>query len=232
MHSSLLLVTCILVSLFASCGTNPDGKSSPDTDAQLLQAAASQVQDGDILLRSGRDFTSYQIRALSDHDKTYSHAGIAIVKNGKVFVYHITPPELEEPASDTAVRLEPLEKFASSTACFGFGIVRYRLRTTEKNRLLRYCDSIYAVHIGFDGRFDPDNPDKLYCSEMIANALSYASAGRIRLCRKQFTAAQAKKAARYFHAPEDFVAKQFFIPIDCLALHPEATIVGQFNYSK
>jgi hypothetical protein len=224
--------TICWIVLFAGCGTSVNGKKDVASNEQLLQIGAAQVQDGDILLRSGRDFTSYQIRALSDNDKTYSHAGIAIVKDGKVFVYHITPPELDEPASDSAVRLEALEKFAASAYCFGFGIVRYRLSTTEKIRLLQYSDSIYRAHTGFDGRFDPDNPDKLYCSEMIANALSYASAGRILLCRKQFTAIQAKKAAKYFHVPEDFVAKQYFIPIDCIALHPEAIIVDQFNYSK
>lgn len=231
-RSFLPLVVISLSGILASCGTSVNGKEPATSDAQLLQTGAALIQNGDILLRSGRDFTSYQIRALSDNDKTYSHAGIALVTDGKVFVYHITPPELDEPASDTAVRLEPLEKFAAGKACFGFGIVRYRLSTTEKNRLLHYCDSIYAAHTGFDGRFDPDNPDRLYCSEMIANALRFASAGRILLCRKQFTAIQAKKAANYFHVPEDFVAKQYFIPIDCIALHPEAMIVDQFKYSK
>lgn len=226
-----LLTGFIAVSQLCHCGRNAAAHPPKSLVADSLIAATGRlIHDGDILLRSGRDFTSYQIRALSDSDKTYSHAGIARVQGGQVLVYHITPPELDEPASDTAVRLEPLEKFADPDACFGLGIVRYRLNAIETKRMLAYCDSIYQQHTGFDSRFDLTEPNKLYCSEMIGNALRSASGGRIIVCSKQFTTEQAKKAARYFHAPEDFVAKQFFIPIDCIQLHPEATMIGQFTY--
>ena len=46
------------------------------------------IKQGDLIVRSGRDFTSETFRRLSKKDKTYSHCGIAGIEHDLIFVYH------------------------------------------------------------------------------------------------------------------------------------------------
>src|SRR6185312_8879755 len=46
-----------------------------------IQLYKKLVKTGDIILRTGRDFTSETMRQLSSTDKTYSHCGIASIEH-------------------------------------------------------------------------------------------------------------------------------------------------------
>ena len=220
---------------FFSCGSNASSRFTADTkilNRQLIKDAKATIRSGDIILRSGRDFTSYRIRELSDSDKTYSHAGIAYVQDTSVYVYHITPPDLDEPKSDTAMRLERIEKFTNPAKCFGFGIVRYSLSEDENKAALKYLDSLYQHKVSFDHYFDLEEHNKMYCSEMVDNTLRYASNNRIALARKYFTKLQAMKAAKYFHSSIEEVNKRAYISIDNIELNPDAKIIYNYVFLK
>src|SRR5205085_3574355 len=47
---------------------------------QTIQQAKHLVGQGDMILRTGNDFTSESLRRLSTKDKTYSHCGIASIE--------------------------------------------------------------------------------------------------------------------------------------------------------
>jgi len=49
----------------------------------------TNLQPGDVILRSGKGFISNVFRQFSVKDKRYSHAGIIDSENGKFYVYHI-----------------------------------------------------------------------------------------------------------------------------------------------
>ncbi len=197
---------------------------------RLITGAKAGIRSGDIILRSGKDFTSYRIRELSDKDKTYSHAGIALVRDTNVFIYHITPPELDEPKADTALRLESLEYFAAPARCFGFGIVRYTLTTAENDAALQYLDSLYRQKISFDHAFNLEDPQQMYCSELVDNTLRRATQNRLQLARKRFTQVQGLKAAKYFHLPIEEVTRRTYISIDNLQQHPEAVPIHNYVF--
>ena len=230
----MFLCTALFACLYG-CSENASPRPSSDAavlNQQLLHNAKAGIRTGDIILRSGKDFTSYRIRELSDKDKTYSHAGIAFVKDTSVYIYHITPPDLDEPGADTALRIEPLERFAAPSRCFGFGIVRYALSETEITAALQYLDSLYRQKVSFDHSFNLDDPHQMYCSEMVDNTLGYATRDRIRLQRKYFTQLQARKAARYFHLSMDVVTSRTYISIDNLQQHPEAAAIHNYVFLK
>ncbi len=217
------------------CGSNASPAPSNDAallNQQLISNAKAGIRSGDIILRSGKDFTSYRIRELSDKDKTYSHAGIALVKDTSVFIYHITPPELDEPKSDTALRLETLEYFAAPARCFGFGVVRYTMVDAEINTALQYLDSLYRQKVSFDHAFNLEDHRQLYCSELVDNTLRHATQNRIQLARKHFTQLQGLKAAKYFHLPIDEVTRRTYISIDNLQQHANAVSIHNYVFLK
>ena len=230
---TILFITAII--FFFSCGSNASSRFAADAktlNSQLIKDAQATIRSGDVILRSGRDFTSYRIRELSDSDKTYSHAGIAYVHDTSVYIYHITPPDLDEPKTDTAMRLEPIEKFANPAKCFGFGIVRYRLSNDEINTALKYLDSLYNKKVSFDHYFNLEDHTKMYCSEMVDNTLRFATGNRITLARKYFTKLQALKAAKYFHRTIQDVSKTEYISIDNIEINPNATVIYNYVFLK
>ena len=44
-----------------------------------INAMEKTIHSGDLVTRSGNDFTSKSLRLLNQHDKTYSHCGIASI---------------------------------------------------------------------------------------------------------------------------------------------------------
>src|SRR5689334_13039729 len=57
----------------------------------LVSEARSIIHTGDLILRTGTDFSSDQVKRLSTKDKTYSHGGIAVIDSGEIYVYHVEP---------------------------------------------------------------------------------------------------------------------------------------------
>jgi Permuted papain-like amidase enzyme, YaeF/YiiX, C92 family len=224
-----------VVIFISSCGGKAPSQFAPDIkllNKRLIKEVKATIHSGDVILRSGKDFTSYRIRELSDKDKTYSHAGIAWVQDTNVYIYHITPPDIDEPKADTAMRVEKLEYFADPSKCFGFGIVRYSLSEPEINTALIYLDSLHKKKISFDHYFDLRNQNQMYCSEMVDNTFRYATHNRIKMDRKYFTTLQAVKASRYFNLPMEEVTKRAYISIDNLELNPNASIIHNYVFLK
>ena len=154
--------------MLASCGSSslpPVAKTKEEKNRAMIDDANDIIQTGDIVLRCGRDMTSYKIREMSETDKTYSHAGIAVVTDTGVFIYHLTPPELDEPKEDTAIRREPLEKFANPENNFELGVGRFPLSKEQVSRVISHLESMRAAKVSFDFLFDLGTKNKMYCSE-------------------------------------------------------------------
>jgi hypothetical protein len=221
--------------LFVSCGNSslPDQpKTAREKNEALLEEARKQIKTGDIVLRCGKDMTSYKIRELSEIDKTYSHAGIALVKPEGIYIYHLTPPELDEPKEDTMIRLEPLDKFANPENNFEIGIGRFPLSTEQINKLISHLDSLRKEGISFDFRFDLTSKNKMYCSEMIDDGIRYVTHDSISLKRNQFKDPKVvKKVGGYLKADSTVVWSRLYIPIENIYLHPACKIIGQYKFT-
>ena len=197
----------------------------------MINEASNEVRTGDIVLRCGKDMTSYKIREMSEVDKTYSHAGIAIVKPEGVFIYHITPPDVDEPKSDTLIRLEPLEKFSNPQKNFEIGIGRFPFTAAQVNTLIKHLDSLREAKVSFDFLFDLNSKNKIYCSEMIDDALRFVTRDTLSLKRNAFKNSQlVKKVGGYLRADTNIVKSRLYIPIENIYLHPSCKIVHQYKF--
>ena len=197
----------------------------------MIEQAAKEIQTGDILLRCGKDMTSYKIREMSEIDKTYSHAGIAIVKPEGIFIYHITPPDVDEPKSDTLIRLEPLSKFANPESNFEFGIGRFPLTDEQVNHLIKRLDSLREEKVSFDFLFDLNSKERMYCSELIDDALRFVTEDTLSLKRNAFKDPRlVKKVGGYLKADTNIVRSRLYIPIENIYLHPSCKITKQYKF--
>ena len=143
---------------------------------KAIENAKGTIQQGDLILRTGNDFTSESLRKLSFTDKTYSHCGIASIENDTIFVYHALGGEWNP---DEKLRRDPLEVFCNPDENRGFGIFSYKVYGDQINKLDSIVKAWYKKAIMFDMKFDLATDDRLYCAEFVSKAISAASNGRI-----------------------------------------------------
>lgn len=136
------------------------------------------VMQGDIIMRTGRDFTSETMRNLCTNDKTYSHCGIASFENDSLFVYHAIGGEWNP---DQKLRRDPFDFFCNPFENRGFGIFRYKLTPGENQRLIGLVHKFYGEGIMFDMRFDLASDDRMYCTEFVYKLIEGASKNKISL---------------------------------------------------
>jgi hypothetical protein len=231
MNWILLLVIAVM---FASCGNSslPELARTPrEKNDAMLKDASGLIKSGDIVLRCGKDMTSYRIREMSESDKTYSHAGIAIVKPEGVYIYHLTPPDLDEPKSDTIIRYEPLRKFADPENNFEFGVGRFPFSKDQIHDLILHIDTLRMRNVSFDFVFDLKTKNKMYCSEMIDDCIRFVSHDTLSLKRNEFKDPRlVKKVGHYLKADTAIVRSRLYIPIENIYLHPAFTMVKQYKF--
>ena len=180
---------CCLLFFVMACDSKNHYKnfipSKTDSIKEEQKAAAAldiiyqnkkMVQQGDLIVRTGKDFTSETMRQLSAKDKTYSHCGIASIEHDSLFVYHSIGGEWNP---NQKLRRDPFEIFCNPYENRGFGIFRYKLTPKENARLISIVHTLYTLGIMFDIQFDLASDDRMYCSEFVYKAVEQASHNKI-----------------------------------------------------
>lgn len=174
---------CCLLFFVMSCHTQRANAIDPDTTnndsiiafknatiaLDQINYAQRSVQSGDLVLRTGRDYTSEVMRKLSRHDKTYSHCGIASIENDSVFVYHSIGGEWNP---DQKLKRDLFALFCNPYENRGFGIYRYSLNKKQKEEFLQNIHQFFKDQVKFDMQFSLDTDDRMYCSEMVYKAIN------------------------------------------------------------
>src|SRR6476620_4928076 len=81
--------------LFYSCtirDKQPDSALKVDAYANaygMIKTGEDLLQDGDLVVRSGMEFSSQFIKQFNRRDKSWSHSGIVFFENNQPFVYHM-----------------------------------------------------------------------------------------------------------------------------------------------
>jgi len=143
------------------------------------------VQNGDIITRTGNDFTSENLRMMNIRDKTYSHCGIAFVENHSTFVYHAIGGDFNP---NQALKKESFETFVNPQENRGFGIYRFNQTEKENKQLKWLCDEFYQIKLSFDMDFDLKTDDKMYCAEFVGKSLELASDQNLKINRSKIQA--------------------------------------------
>lgn len=169
---------CLLL-FFIACANKKETSSTKETIAtqqaeaakkeirsfELIRSFRDSIRSGDMITRTGNDFTSYSLRQFCQTDKTYSHCGIASVENDTVFVYHALGGEFNP---DQQLLREPLSFFVAAAANNGFGVFRFNLNNKQTEKLLTETKAAYRQGLTFDMQFDLATDEKMYCSEFTA----------------------------------------------------------------
>ncbi len=120
---------------------------------------------GDLILIRGRHWRSRAVQTLRRRE-AFTHIGILVEQNDGLWVVHASPE-----AETEGVAVETLEDFLKSPH---LRAVRVR-RLGEGLPQMRNAASLAALEMGgqglpFDGNFDLDSEDRIYCSELIWRA--------------------------------------------------------------
>lgn len=142
-----------------------------------IKNAEKIIHSGDLITRTGNDFTSEMLRQLNQQDKTYSHCGIASIENDSVFVYHALGGEFNP---NQKIRKDPFELFCEPYSNRGIGIFRFQLPVTTLKGIIEAAKENYMAGIMFDMKFDLQTNDRMYCAEFVYKSILSGTKNNIR----------------------------------------------------
>lgn len=148
----------------------------------LLSQTKKIIKSGDIITRTGNDFTSECLRKLCRKDATYSHCGIANIENDSIFIYHALGGDWNP---GQKILRESFEKFGDPKENKGIGIFRLACTDAEKIALIDFARDFRNRGIEFDMAFDLKTDNKMYCAEFVAKTIEKASKMSIRIHRSK-----------------------------------------------
>jgi len=182
------LIGCLIL-LIAACKNNNSYNSytitRQDSLKQLavikkamlqIQQIKSQIEDGDMITRTGNDFTSETLRNLNQRNKTFSHCGIASVENDSLFVYHALGGDFNP---DQKIRRDRFEDFAEPYTNKGIGVFRFELADSIRKKFAVIAKKFYSLGIMFDMDFDLQTNDRMYCAEYVYKCLIKNGSGMV-----------------------------------------------------
>ena len=208
---------CVLfIALFSfGCDTLiKPSKEKLNEDAKNKQAYLTLTQTkkiiktGDIITRTGNDFTSECLRKLCRRNTSYSHCGIASIENDSVFIYHALGGDWNP---DQKILRESLEKFGNPLENRGIGIFRLTLSDSLKTALTNCARNFRSQGIEFDMAFDLKTDNKMYCAEFVAKTIEKASEMAITIHRSRIDSLE-------------------FIGVDDIFLNPASQKITQLIY--
>ena len=220
-HHILRWLPGCLIFFFSTCSSKsnyhsliPNKSDSAATSQKNERAFAKiaivkkTIRSGDLVVRTGNDFTSESLRNLNQRDQTYSHCGIASIEHDSLFVYHALGGDWNP---NQKIRRDPLEVFAEPINNLGMGIYRFDLANNETASLMVTVKKLYAMGIMFDMEFDLESNDHMYCAEFVYKSYVMGTHGKL-----QFKISHIGKFA--------------FIGVDDLFLHPLCRLQNKINY--
>ncbi len=137
-----------------------------------IDSSVHLLQNGDLVLRTGADATSYMLRQMNLTNKTYSHCGIVMIENGYPFVYHSIGGE-DNP--DEKLRRDSASFFFNPVTNERLGIARLDITAPQILQLHEVVKRYYKMAIPFDLDFDLATNDKFYCAEFVYKSIREAT---------------------------------------------------------
>ncbi len=141
-------------------------------NARMTDSSVRLLRNGDMVLRTGADATSYMLRQMNLTNKTYSHCGIVMMEDGYPFVYHSIGGE-DNP--DEKLRRDSASSFFNPGYNERLGIARLDMAPPQIAALHTIVKRYYKAAIPFDLDFDLASDDKLYCAEFVYKAIREAT---------------------------------------------------------
>ena len=173
-----------------------------------INKSIPSIQTGDIITRTGNDFTSESLRSLNQRNQTYSHCGIASIENDSLFVYHSIGGDWNP---NQKLKRDFFSDFTNPYDNRGFGVFRFNLPDSFKTNLRNIAKDYYKAGITFDMDFDLKTDNKMYCAEFVSKSLEKASHQSIQI-------------------PHSRIKDFEFIGVDDIFLHPNCKKINSFIF--
>lgn len=162
--------------LMLSCNRSQNKAAEPIAPSPALIAATAikldslqgLIRSGDIVFRTGADFTSSSLQKLCRRDRTFSHCGIAERSGDSVFIYHALGGEFNP---DQRIKREYAGSFFQPSESYRAGIYRFSSQQLNKEKLLLIAAHLFKARIPFDLDFDLRTDERMYCAEFVAKSL-------------------------------------------------------------
>lgn len=180
------------------------------TAKQKIQQLKSRVVTGDLVTRTGNDFTSETLRNLNQRNNTFSHCGIASIENDSVFVYHALGGDFNP---DQKIIRDRFENFAEPYSNKGIAIFRFTLPKSTVTGFAQNARELFLKGIMFDMDFNLETDDRMYCAEFVYKCFIKNTSWN-----QPFNRSRIKQLE--------------FIGVDDLFLHPLCKIQAQLIYNK
>jgi len=142
----------------------------------------NKIEDFDIILSKGQSLQSKLIGLFKLSIEDYSHVGIIIKENNKLFVLHSTP----DGTKTNGIRFDDLQTFFDLSNVSDYTVLRQQALSNDLCQRLRIEFERYkSSQVPFDYDFNNFDHRKIYCSELIC--LIFKNSGLSTLNEFDFT---------------------------------------------
>ncbi|TDH25613.1 hypothetical protein EXU57_12985 [Segetibacter sp. 3557_3] len=230
----LLTMVYIMVLVVSSCSnadTSTDVVPEEKTLQDKLAALSATAITGDLVVRLGDDLISERIKYLNEKDYAYSHAGIIIEVNGEKQVFHISP---DGNHNDT-IQVVSIDSFLNPVHNLSCGLYRYNLLTEQRAEVSKIVESYKRGGVRFDRRYSMETDQLMYCSEMIAKAITRASDSMVHFRQVHVPKRMQVMVAGFLKAEKispQLVADTKILTLDNLYSMPECTLLAKFTLKQ
>lgn len=185
-----ILSLLVIVFIVLSCADNSLKEKKPVALADsvlnerwtAIKDLEDSIREGDLVVRCGNDITSESLRDFSQKEKLYSHSGIALLHDGKMFIYSNMAGDINP---DEVMRRDDVDSFLTPASNVAAGVYRYDFSADELIKLKTIVEAHYTNKLQFDMNFDLATDNKMYCAEMIAKAVQQATSNRITIPKSE-----------------------------------------------
>lgn len=188
------------------------------------------VREGDIITRASNAWDSEQIKDFQQKDKTFTHAGIAVLKDGKISICHVMAKDSVYKSDLTFY--ENIDSFLNPRIYIAFGVFRFSLDSIQNRTMLAYADACVQKKIPFDYMFQTKTDDALTCSELVANAITRATKGNIQFTNTPITERRhvnlIKQYYRRYKLQDSDIIGRPIIGVDDITTNPACKEIKRF----
>ena len=132
-----------------------------------FEFSPDQFQNGDIILVNGKSWRSKALLFFFKNPADFSHSGMVRWSGGIPWVIHASP-------ESERVEMEPLEEFLSPFEVERAAVYRLKGNRAGAGRASGEAREFYLEKRPFDGSFDKNNDEAVYCTELIWKAFGNA----------------------------------------------------------
>lgn len=126
-----------------------------------------EMREGDLAFRCGEGLFSRAVTSV-ETEGVYSHVGVLVRDGADWKVVHAVPGEKEGPADFDRVKAEDPECFFAPARASAGALAHTGLAGTDALERLRNTALSWARDsVRFDGKYDLEDPSRLYCTELV-----------------------------------------------------------------